>query len=209
MYAALLLSTLVVIPVYVMTILIAVRYRATNHKARYTPDWDNNNRLELVWWGIPMVIIGVLSVITWTSSHSLDPYRPIASSHKAIEVQVVALDWKWLFIYPGSRIATVNQVVMPQGVPVDFNLTSDTVMNSFWIPQLGGQIYAMPGMSTQLYLEADKLGSFSGSPANISGAGFSRMMFTAKSVTPQQFTQFILTAQRQRNPLTTASYAQL
>jgi cytochrome o ubiquinol oxidase subunit 2 len=209
MYATLLLSALVVIPVYVMTIVISVRYRAGNpKKATYKPDWDNNNRLEFVWWAIPFAIIGWLSVITWNTSHSLDPFRPIASSKPTIPIRVVALDWKWLFIYPDG-VATVNQANIPQGQPINFNITSDAVMNSFWVPQLGGQIYAMPGMSTQLHLEASRPGSFFGSPANIAGAGYARMDFTVKSLSPNNYSKWLASAKRADKPLTLAGYNQL
>jgi cytochrome o ubiquinol oxidase subunit II len=209
MYIALGLAALVVIPVYFLTIMIAVKYRASNpNHPKYQPEWDNSHKLEIAWWSIPMVIITILSIITWQTSHSLDPYRPLVSSVKPLTVQVVAMDWKWLFIYPEQNVATVNLLEIPTGTPVNFQLTSATVMNSFWIPQLGGQIYAMPGMSTQLHLQADKAGSYLGSPANISGAGFARMDFTAKAVSPSQFTDWLDQIQQNR-PLTATAYNSL
>ena len=204
-----LLAAVVVVPVYAMTVLIALKYREQNHEKRkvtYSPDWDHSRLFESIWWGIPIVIIGILSVITWNSSHALDPYKPIVSSVQPITVQVVALDWKWLFIYPNQHIASVNLVEMPVNTPVSFQITSDTVMNSFWIPQLSGQIYAMPGMDTQLHLMASKTGSFYGSSANISGSGFARMNFTAQSVSSADFNQWVRTAQTSSKQMNMSAY---
>jgi len=209
---ALLLSVIVVVPVFATTIMIAVKYREGNHEKRnlkYTPDWDHSRLLESIWWGVPTIIIIVLSVITWTSSHELDPYKALASSRKPINVEVIGLNWKWLFIYPDQHIASVNLVEFPKNTPVDFHITSDTIMNSFWIPQLGSQIYAMPGMSTQLHLVADKTGSFYGTPANIAGKGFARMTFTAKSVSQTDFDRWVASAQRDPKRLNTTAYNQL
>jgi cytochrome o ubiquinol oxidase subunit II len=209
---AILLSAIVVIPVYAMAIMIALKYHENNHEARkvkYSPDWDGSRLLESIWWGVPIAIIGVLSVITWDSSHALDPYKPLASSVKPLTVQVVALDWKWLFIYPQQHVASVNKVEMPVNTPVDFQITSDSVMNSFWIPQLGSQIYAMPGMSTQVHLMADKMGSFYGSPANIAGSGFARMTFTADSVSVSDFNNWVNTASHSSKQLDSSAYTVL
>jgi cytochrome o ubiquinol oxidase subunit 2 len=155
------------------------------------------------------VIITILSVVTWISSHELDPYRAIDAKHPAITVQVVALDWKWLFIYPQQRVASVNMFEMPLNTPVSFEITSDTVMNSFWVPNLGGQIYAMPGMSTQLHLIANRTGNFPGSSANISGQGFAGMTFTAKAVTQANFNSWMKTLQKSPKHLTQTAYNQL
>jgi cytochrome o ubiquinol oxidase subunit II len=206
---AFLLSAIVVFPVYVMAVAIALKYRETNLRAKYNPDWDHSVLFESLWWGIPMLIIGVLSVIAWNSSHNLDPYRPIVSNHNPMDVQVIALDWKWLFIYPSQHYASVNTLEMPVDVPINFQITSDSVMNSFWIPQLGGQIYAMPGMSTQLHLVANKTGSYFGTPANIAGSGFSRMTFTAKSVTGAQFEAWLNTIGSSPKVLDAAAYSRL
>lgn len=186
-----LLSLVIVLPVFTLTFYIAWKYRASNKKAKYEPDWDRDKRIEGLWWGVPLALIAILSVITWSSSHQLDPFRPIVSDKKPLEVQVVALQWKWLFIYPEQNIATVNYVQFPEDRPVTFTITSDAPMNSFWIPQLGGQIYAMSGMSTKLHLMADQPGEFRGSSANISGEGFADMVFTAKSTTEDEFNQWI------------------
>ena len=209
MLIALLLAAIVVVPVYTLTILIAVRYRETNRKAKYDPDWDHSRILESIWWGVPVVIIGVLSVITWNSSHALDPYKPISSNQPALNIQVVSLDWKWLFIYPNQKVASVNQLVLPVNTPIHFDITSDTVMNSFWVPALSGQIYAMPGMQTQLYLIANKLGSFYGSSANISGKGFSGMHFVAESVSQTGFKTWLNQAKSGNPTLSLNMYKQL
>ncbi|MED5525462.1 ubiquinol oxidase subunit II [Gallaecimonas pentaromativorans] len=176
---AFILMLIVVVPVIIMTVLFAWRYRASNTKATYTPMWSHSNALEATVWSIPLVIIAILGVITWKSSHEFDPYRPLDSDKQPLTVQVVSLDWKWLFIYPKQGIASVNELVIPPGTPVKFEITSGTVMNSFFIPQLGGQIYAMAGMSTQLHLQADHPGTYDGISANYSGAGFSGMKFKA------------------------------
>jgi len=206
---ALALSAIVVLPVFFLTIWIAVKYREGNKKAKYTPDWDRSKLFESIWWGVPMAIILVLSIVTWNSSHSLDPYKPIASSNKTMTVEVVSLDWKWLFIYPSQDVASVNQVEMPVNTPVRFVLTSDTVMNSFWVPRLGGQIYAMPGMTTQLNLIADKTGSYYGSSANISGAGFAGMNFKAVAVSKTDFNGWLANVKSSPKLLDQTSYPTL
>jgi cytochrome o ubiquinol oxidase subunit 2 len=170
MLFALGLSLIVVIPVFTLLFTFAWRYRASNHhykNRKYSPDWDHSIILETVWWLIPTVLIAILSVTAWNSSHQLDPYRSLASSKQPLTIQVVALDWKWLFIYPQQGVASVNFVQFPANQPVRFQITADAPMNSFWIPQLGGQIYAMPGMATELNLSADQNGNYYGSSAHI------------------------------------------
>ncbi len=184
------LGLLVVIPVFIMTFGIVWKYR-DGRGARYTPDWDHNVIAESIWWGLPCLIILLLSVITWNSSHQLDPFKPLASTVKPITIQVVALPWKWLFIYPQQNIATVNYLQFPEQTPVRFEITADAPMNSFWIPRLGGQIYAMAGMSTELHLMADGPGSYRGSSANLSGRGFAGMKFIAQSTSSQDFSTWI------------------
>jgi cytochrome o ubiquinol oxidase subunit 2 len=206
---ATLIMLIVVIPVFVMTFAFAWKYRDGNTKARYTPEWDHHSGLEFSWWAIPTIIIVILARMTWVSSHTLDPYRPIASVNKTMTIQVVALDWKWLFIYPQQNIATVNYVQFPVNTPVDFQITSDAPMNSFWIPQLGGQIYAMPGMTTQLNLLASSQGSFHGSSANLSGIGFSGMTFTAHASSEAAFNQWVGQTQQSHPALTMNHYNQL
>lgn len=205
----LLLAVIVVVPVYALTIGIAWKYRAGNAKAHYSPDWDHGRLLELTWWAIPGVIILALSVIAWQSAHALDPFKPLGSLDTPINIQVVSLDWKWLFIYPKQGIASVNFVEFPANVPINFDITSDTVMDSFWIPALGGQIYSMPGMSTQMHALADQTGSFSGSSANISGRGFAGMTFTAKAVSYDQFNSWVTAIQKSPQPLTDIAYYRL
>lgn len=208
MYFALLLSLIVVIPVFGLTFFIAWKYRE-GHKADYQPDFDHSRAIEVIWWLIPAALLLIIAVVTWNSSHQLDPFRPLASDQPPLTIQVVALDWKWLFIYPGQQVASVNDVRFPVGTPVDFKITADAPMNSFWIPQLGGQIYAMPGMSTQLHLEADRAGSFRGVSANISGRGFAGMDFTARATSQAVFDQWINHARQSANHLTLDSYTKL
>lgn len=206
-----LLAVIVVVPTFAIAIYIAVKYREENHttKTKYKPDFDHSRLFESIWWGIPIVIIGILCVVAWQSAHSLDPYKALASTKKPLTVQVVALDWKWLFIYPEQNIASVNLAEIPVGTPVEFQVTSDTIMNSFWVPQLGGQIYAMPGMITQLHLVADKAGSYFGSPANIAGKGFSRMNFTVRAGSQADFDAWVKAARQTPKALNAETYAAL
>ena len=183
------LSLIVVIPVYIMLIGFAWRYREGNIKAKYDPDFTHNRTIEGIWWAVPLAIITVLAVITYRSSHELDPSKPL-DKRPEMKVQVVSLQWKWLFIYPKEHIAAVNIVKFPSNTPVNFEITSDAPMNSFWIPQLGGQIYAMSGMSTNLRLDAKKTGIYAGSSANISGKGFSKMHFSAEVKSQSDFKQW-------------------
>jgi cytochrome o ubiquinol oxidase subunit 2 len=210
MWYALILALVVIVPVYGMTFVIAMKYREGNKKKKkYSPNFDHHRGIEFVWWAIPLVIIGVLAVITWRSSHQLDPYKPLNSQKKPLTIQVVALDWKWLFIYPSQHIATVNYVQFPANTPIDFEITSDTVMSSFWIPQLGGQIYAMPGMNTHLHLVADKNGDFAGSSANINGKGFSGMKFAARATSDADFSAWVQRTQHAAMQLDQTSYQAL
>lgn len=210
MLFALGLSLIVVIPVYIMLFSFAWRYREGNKKkTKYSPELAGHWLAETVWWLVPTVLITILSVVAWQSSHSLDPFRPLASRDKTMTIQVVALDWKWLFIYPKQHIASVNLVQFPVGTPVKFQITSDAPMNSLWIPQLGGQIYAMPGMSTQLNLVADRAGSYRGSSSNISGDGFARMDFTARASSQSAFQAWVKSAQNSPSQLSRQAYDQL
>jgi cytochrome o ubiquinol oxidase subunit 2 len=207
MRLGILMSIVVVVPVFALTIFIAWRYRETNPRPKkYQPNWDGSRTYESIWWGIPSALILILSIVTWVSSHSLDPYRPLSSTKKPLQVQVVALDWKWLFIYPDLHVASVNMLHVPVDTPVSFSITSDSVMNSFWIPDLGGQIYAMPGMSTKLHLIANKTGNFYGSPANISGSGYARMTFTARASSQAEFDAWVTRAQHTNNNLSLSAY---
>ncbi|HSI20675.1 MAG TPA: ubiquinol oxidase subunit II [Verrucomicrobiae bacterium] len=209
MKTAVFLMLLVVIPVFILTFAIAWRYRADNTKATYTPNWDHNHLAEFTWWAIPCVIILALAVITWKSSHDLDPFKPLESSAKPLTVQVVALPWKWLFIYPEQNIATVNHLTFPEDVPLHFEITADAPMNSFWIPQLGGQIYAMTGMVTELNLMAAEKGTFAGSSANLSGEGFADMKFTATATSQADFDQWVTSTQQSQTALSMTEYTKL
>ncbi len=204
-----LLSLIVVIPVFALTFFIAWRYRASNHKAKYSPDWDHNRYLETIWWGVPLLLILVLSVVTWRTSHELAPSKSLTAEKRPITIQVVAMEWKWLFIYPEQKIATVNYVEFPKQTPVKFEITSDAPMNSFWIPQLGGQIYAMTGMSTKLHLMANEEGEYNGVSANISGDGFADMRFIAKSSSEADFDKWVTTVKTSPTKLNSTEYAKL
>ncbi len=172
-----LLSIVVVVPVFTMLGMFAWKYREGNTKATYTPDVDGNRWLEFVWWGIPIVIIGILGVITWVTTHQLDPYKKLASNVEPIRVQVVALQWKWLFLYPDQGVASVNELKVPAKTPINFELTADGPMSAFWVPSLGSQIYAMNGMTSKLHLQADRPGVYRGSNTNINGTGYADMAF--------------------------------
>lgn len=210
-YEALLLSLFVVVPVFLLTFFIVWRYRDTNTKvtAKYSPDWDHSRLLETIWWGIPTILIVILSVMTWNSSHALDPFKVLNSTTRPLTIQVVALQWKWLFIYPEQHIASVNFVQFPTGTPVNFMITADAPMNSFWIPQLGGQVYAMPGMSTQLHLIASANGSYRGLSANLSGQGFAGMVFTAKTTSINDFNYWVSSVQNSPDSLSQTVYNNL
>jgi cytochrome o ubiquinol oxidase subunit 2 len=203
------LMLLVVVPVIALILIFAWRYRASNEKAEYRPDWSHSNRIEAVVWLIPCIIIATLGVITWRSSHSLDPYRALDSKVRPIRIDAVALDWKWLFIYPDRKVATVNEVAFPANVPVEFHITSATVMNAFFIPQLGSQIYAMAGMQTQLHLLANEPGTYQGLSSNYSGDGFSGMTFKAIALPQQGFDAWLAKVQTSRQRLGAAAYEQL
>jgi cytochrome o ubiquinol oxidase subunit 2 len=199
----------VIIPVIILTLAFAWWFRAGNRRARYRPDWDYSGRIELITWSIPALVILFLGGMAWISSHELDPPKPLESAKSPLEVEVVSLDWRWLFIYPRERIATVNYLVVPTGVPVHFRLTSTSVMNSFFIPQLGSQIYTMPGMTTQLNLQADTPGAYPGISAQFSGPGFSDMQFTLHAESRDEFATWVAQAHEQGGALDEAAVAQL
>lgn len=206
MFTALLLMLIVVVPVYVMLMFIGIRYRAGNHSAAYKPNWDSSRIFETIWWLVPFCIILVLAIITWKSSHDLDPFKPIASDKKPLTIQVVALEWKWLFIYPEYGIATVNYIQIPEDTPVKFQITSDAPMNSLWIPKLAGQIYAMSGMSTELNIMADEPGTYDGMSGNISGEGFAGMRFKVYASTQDAFNGWVQTSRHETNRLSQDAY---
>ena len=182
---------LVVIPVYLFTFIFSWKYRADKKNLNYDPDLVDNKVAEYFWWGIPTLIIIVIGALTYIKTDELDPYKPIASDKPTKTIQVVALQWKWLFIYPEENIASVNFFQIPVDTPVRFEITADAPMNSFWIPHLGGQIYAMPGMKTQLHLIANEEGEFRGSSANLSGEGFAGMTFIAKASSDEEFENWV------------------
>ncbi|UQS15066.1 ubiquinol oxidase subunit II [Pseudomonas sp. HS6] len=206
---ATLLMLLVVVPVIIMTFLFAWKYRASNQNAVYTPKWSHSTKIEVAVWTIPVLIIIALGYITYKSTHELDPYRPIESDVKPVTIEVVALDWKWLFIYPEQGIATVNKIVFPAHTPINFKITSDAVMNSFFIPGLGGQIYAMAGMQTKLHLIADRNAEMDGISANYSGAGFTGMKFKAIATSQEDFDAWVSEVKKAPKQLDQAEYAAL
>lgn len=206
---AVLLMLIVVIPVIIMTFIFAWKYRASNQNAKYDPQWHHSNKIEVVVWSIPIVIILVLATLTWKTTHSLDPYRPLNVPGKPMTIEVVALNWKWLFIYPEQNIATVNYLQFPVGVQVDFKVTSDAPMNSFMIPQLGGQIYAMAGMQTHLHLIANAVGSYDGRAVSYSGHGFSDMTFTTKITSQEDFNAWVKKVKQSPQVLSANVYYEL
>lgn len=185
---------LIIVPVICATLAIAWWYRSSNSRARYRPDWAYSGRLELVIWSIPALVIFFLGGIAWISAHDLDPGRALDSKQPPLEIQVVSMDWKWLFIYPEQQIATVNQLVVPTGVPLRFRLTSASVWNVFWIPKLGSMLYCMYGMAGTLYLQADQAGVYDGYSAMISGDGFPSMHFDTDAVPPARFAAWVRSA---------------
>lgn len=185
------LMLLVLIPVLVLVAWIPWHYRAGNHKARYAPQWGDSRRVDAVVWLVPSAIVIGLGALAWSSTHRLDPFKPLVSSQPALQVQAVALDWAWLFIYPDQRLATVNRLVVPSGRPIAIDLTSATVMNSFFIPRLGSQIYAMPGMTTRLHLQADQVGRYIGRNVQYSGQGFSDQHFSVQVLSVQHFNDWM------------------
>ncbi len=188
------LMLLVVVPVIALTLWFGWHYRASNARAVYAPNWAHSTRIEVVVWAVPCVIVAILGVLIWRTTATLDPYRPLDATVKPVRVQVVALNWKWLFIYPDYGVATVNQLEIPVGTPIDFELTAESLMNSFFIPQLGSQVYAMAGMRTQLHLIADAPGTYRGMSAAFSGEGFSDMHFETVAASRADFDAWIRNA---------------
>jgi cytochrome o ubiquinol oxidase subunit 2 len=194
------LMLLIIVPVIALVVLFSWRYRQSNKQADYSPDWDHSTELELAIWAAPLLIIIALGAVTWISTHTLDPYRPlrrlavnrpVPAEVKPLTVEVVALDWKWLFIYPEQGIATVNELAAPVDRPIQFKITASSVMNSFYIPALAGQIYAMPGMETKLNAVINEPGEFEGFSANYSGAGFSGMRFKFHGTSEAEFDSWV------------------
>ncbi|WP_298162207.1 ubiquinol oxidase subunit II [Brevundimonas sp.] len=212
------LMLIIIVPVMTLTIWFAWKYRASNTTEKYDPEWDHSTHLELVIWAAPLLIIICLGAVTWTGTHLLDPYRPldkidhdrpVPADVRPLEVQVVALDWKWLFIYPEYGVASVNELAAPVDRPIRFSLTSSSVMNSFYIPALAGQIYAMPGMETKLHGVINAAGDYKGFSANYSGDGFSGMKFTFKGLDPAAFDAWLAAARQGGGRLDRRSYLEL
>jgi cytochrome o ubiquinol oxidase subunit 2 len=199
----------IVIPTLAAMFVVAWWFRASNTRAQHLPDWAFSGRIELIVWAIPVLVIILLGGVAWIGSHDLDPAEPLASNTAPLKVQVISLDWKWLFIYPTQRIASVNQLVVPVGVPVHFFLTSASVMNAFFIPQLGSMIYTMNGMTTQLNLRADAPGTFRGLSSHYSGDGFSDMHFDVQAVPAERFAAWVAATRSAGPTLDPASYRAL
>jgi cytochrome o ubiquinol oxidase subunit II len=212
------LMLLIIIPVICLTLYFAWHYRRSNTSAQYDPEWHHSTRLEVIIWAAPLAIIIALGAVTWISTHRLDPYRPldridaarpVTPETKPITIEVVALDWKWLFLYPEQGIATVNEIAAPIDTPIEFKITGSTVMNSFYIPALAGQIYAMPGMQTKLHAVMNKEGVYDGFSANYSGDGFSGMRFKFHGMSNQGFDQWVSQVKNQGSPLNRDTYLKL
>lgn len=203
------LMLLVVVPVIILTLYFAWRYRASNTRATYAPRWAHSTAIEVVVWLIPCLIVATLAVVIWRTTHSLDPSQPIESKTRPVHVEVVALNWKWLFIYPEYGVASVNQLALPVDTPIEFDLTAESLMNSFFIPQLGGQIYAMSGMRTQLNLIANATGNYEGRSAAFSGPGFSDMHFDTTVTNRPDFEAWIARAKQSSLSLDKSAYEAL
>ncbi len=199
----------IVVPTIIATLAVARWFRASNSRAHHRPDWEFSGQIELVVWAVPLMTIVLLGGVTWIGSHQLDPAKPLASQAQTVDVQVVSLDWKWLFIYPRSGVASVNELVIPAGVPVHFELTSASVMNAFFVPQLGSMIYTMNGMATQLNLQADEPGVFPGLSAQFSGDGFADMVFQTRALPANEFAGWLKAARAGSRRLDSAAYRDL
>jgi cytochrome o ubiquinol oxidase subunit 2 len=209
-YISTLLCAVVIVPVLILTVFIVWRYRdRKGSTASYKPNWEHSTKLEITWWSIPIVIILALAIVTVKYTYELEPSKALASDKDPVTIQVTSMDWKWLFTYPEEGIATVNYIKFPEGVPVKFQLTSDTAMNSFWIPQLGGQLYSMSGMAMTLHLQADEQGSYYGSGANFNGKDFAKMTFTADATSEEDYRAWIDEVKLNSPALTEEGYKQL
>jgi cytochrome o ubiquinol oxidase subunit 2 len=203
------LMLIVVIPVFIMAFWFSLKYRASNTRATYAPKWDYSAVIDWVIWLVPVLIVTVLAYLAWSSTFSLDPYKSIHSENKPLRIEVVSMDWNWLFIYPDKDIAVVNELVLPSGVPVNFRLTSATVMTSFFIPQLGSQIYAMAGMQTRLHLLADEPGTYTGQNQEFSGDGYADMHFQVKVTSSEQFEEWVKKVKQSPDKLDLVRYEKL
>ena len=215
---ATLLMLVIIVPVIALTLFFAWKYRQGNTEAEYDPEWHHSTKLELVIWSVPLAIIIILGALTWVTTHKLDPYRPldridaqrpVPAGLKPLEVQVVAMDWKWLFVYPEQGIALVNELAAPVDRPIHFKLTATSTMNAFYVPDLAGMVYAMPGMQTELHGVINKAGVFPGLASHNSGAGFSGMTFKFHGLSDAGFAQWVQQAQTEGKTLDKSAYLQL
>lgn len=191
LFTAIAVMLIMLIPVFVMAFLFAYRYRASGGRGAYRPEWNYSGKVDAIVWSVPALIVITLGYLLWTKTHTLDPYRPLESSMAPLRIDVIAQDWKWLFIYPDQDIASVNEMTIPRDRPISLRITSDTVMNSFYIPALSGQIYAMAGMQTRLHLITHETGCFRGRNMQYSGAGFPEQHFTVRALPPAGFRQWV------------------
>lgn len=206
---ATLLMLIVVMPVFFLLFFFAWRYREGNLRAKYIPNWEHSKIDELIWWAIPFEIVLVLGALTWQSTYALDPHQPLRSDVPPLTIEVVALPWKWLFIYPKEGIATLSAIEIPTNTPINFEITADAPMNSFFIPQLGGQIYAMTGMVNPLHLMANKAGVYQGISANYSGEGFAQMHFSVAAVSQEEFDAWVAKVKTASSTLSIERYEAL
>lgn len=207
LWGALIFALVVGVIILTSFFIVVSRYKESKHR-KYDPEWKANKYVLSLGWGIPIVAVAVISVLIWNTAHVVDSYKPIGNS-KGVTIQVIALQWKWLFLYPNDRIATMNMLEIPANTPINLELTADAPMNGFWIPQLSGQIAAMPGMVTQLHIEADKPGTYAGHPAEISGDNFADMDFTVKAVSDHEYSAWKANVAKSANILNYTSYTQL
>lgn len=204
------LCAIIIVPTLILVGVFVWKYRDTpDNKAKYTPNWSHNTLAETIWWGIPILIIIIIGVVTVRYTYATEPSKPLASEKDPITIQVVSLDWKWLFMYPDEDIATVNTLTIPEDTPIRFELTSDAPMNSFWIPELGGQMYTMSGMAMVLHLQADEPGVYKGSGANFSGEYFQEMKFDVNAVSDEEYENWVKEVKLESEPLTEQSYETL
>lgn len=208
-YWAIGLMLIVIVPVFIMAFWFAARYRASNKKANYDPKWTDSTKVEIVIWAVPILIVVALSYLTITRTSSLDPYKPLPAKEKPVHVEVISTDWNWLFIYPDYNIASVNELVFPKNTPLSFKLTSASVMTSFFIPQIGSQMYVMAGMTTHLHLMASDTGTYVGQNNEFSGKGYNTMHFKAISMTPSAFEAWVLKVKHSPDSLNMKTYNQV
>ncbi|MDP1879541.1 MAG: COX aromatic rich motif-containing protein [Parachlamydiaceae bacterium] len=205
-----LLMLVIIIPTYILLFTIVWKYCIKNNPSNHDPHYTSSSKIQLMMWGLPTLIVIAMAIVTWKATHDLNPYKPIESDEKPLTIQVIAMDWKWLFIYPEQGIASLNELHIPERTPIHLQLTADgSPMNSFWIPQLSGQIYSMTGMSTQLHIMANGPGEYVGKAVEINGEGYADMTFLAKSTTIDEFNQWISKAKNSSHPLTEEAYKEL